>query len=172
MARVAKTETKIGTISAGQAARLLDLTHERLRQLAAEGFIPKAERGRYPLVGVVQGYIKFLNDEERRSARSKPDADLRAARQREVEMRNAEREARVIDYDDAVAFSSDFIRTAREVFAGVGEQATDDPAMAAIIDTHISGIISRAEQRFRAAHEAWRTGRDPFVMDADNDEDG
>ena len=41
-------------------AKLLDLTPRRVQQLAAEGAIPKAERGKYDLVGAVRGYIKHL----------------------------------------------------------------------------------------------------------------
>ncbi len=45
---------------AGTIAHLLMITDRRLRQLAQEGLVPKATRGRYPLVGCVQSYIKYL----------------------------------------------------------------------------------------------------------------
>jgi phage terminase Nu1 subunit (DNA packaging protein) len=41
-------------------ARLLDLTERRVQQLGREGVIPKAERGRYDLVGAVRGYVRYL----------------------------------------------------------------------------------------------------------------
>ncbi len=43
-------------------ARPLDLTERRVRQLSAEGVIPKAARGRYELVGAVQGYVRYLRE--------------------------------------------------------------------------------------------------------------
>ncbi len=43
-------------------AELLDLTPRRVYQLTTEGIIPKASRGRYELVPVVRGYIKYLRD--------------------------------------------------------------------------------------------------------------
>jgi len=43
-------------------SKLLMLTDRRVQQLAAEGHIPKGERGQYELVPVVQGYIKYLRD--------------------------------------------------------------------------------------------------------------
>lgn len=43
-------------------AKLLDLTPRRLQQLAAEGVLPKSERGRWPLIGCVQGYVKYLRE--------------------------------------------------------------------------------------------------------------
>lgn len=43
-------------------ARLLDLTERRVQQLSREGVIPKAERGRYELVGAVRGYVRYLRE--------------------------------------------------------------------------------------------------------------
>ena len=65
-------------IHAGRMARLLDLTHESLRQLAADGWFPKAVNGQHPPAPMVQGYIRFLQDDNRRNARSRPDAESQA----------------------------------------------------------------------------------------------
>jgi len=43
-------------------ARLLDLSERRVQQLVRDGVIPKAERGRYELVGAVRGYVRYLRD--------------------------------------------------------------------------------------------------------------
>lgn len=50
------------TISATEAALLLGLSTRWLRQLGAEGWIERTDRGRYSLVAVVHGYIRFLRD--------------------------------------------------------------------------------------------------------------
>jgi len=50
------------TQSAVVLARLLDISERRVRQLSAEGVIPKAARGRYEVVGAVRGYIRYLRD--------------------------------------------------------------------------------------------------------------
>lgn len=57
-----------GTHSALVISKLLDITPRRLQQLAKEGFIPKAARGKYPLIGAVQGYIRYLKAREKRNA--------------------------------------------------------------------------------------------------------
>ncbi len=41
-------------------AKIFNLTPRRIQQLAKEGIIPKAARGRYPLLGAVQGYVRYL----------------------------------------------------------------------------------------------------------------
>lgn len=43
-------------------AKLFNLTERRVQQLASDGVIPKAERGKYDLVASVRGYIAFLQD--------------------------------------------------------------------------------------------------------------
>lgn len=43
-------------------AKLFNLTERRVQQLASDGVIPKAERGKYDLVACVRGYIAFLQD--------------------------------------------------------------------------------------------------------------
>lgn len=48
--------------SAEVLAKLLDITERRVRQLSAEGIIPKVARGRYEMVGAVRGYIRYLRD--------------------------------------------------------------------------------------------------------------
>lgn len=50
------------TYPAKTIAKLFMLTERRIQQLAKEGIIPKAERGRYELAPAVQGYIRFLQE--------------------------------------------------------------------------------------------------------------
>jgi phage terminase Nu1 subunit (DNA packaging protein) len=58
-----KSEGKAAaTYPATVIAKLLLLTERRVQQLAGEGVIPKAERGRYALAPAVQGYVRYLKD--------------------------------------------------------------------------------------------------------------
>ena len=43
-------------------AKLLILTERQVQSLAKDGVLPKAERGRYVLVPVVQSYIRYLRE--------------------------------------------------------------------------------------------------------------
>ncbi len=58
------------TYSVGIIARLLVLTERQVQSLAAQGVLPKAERGRYELASVVQAYIRYL-----RGQKLLPDGD-------------------------------------------------------------------------------------------------
>lgn len=43
-------------------ARLFSLSERRIQQLAKQEVIPKAARGQYPLIGTIQGYVKYLQE--------------------------------------------------------------------------------------------------------------
>ena len=61
-------------------ARLLDLSERRVQQLSREGVIPKAERGRYDLVGAVRGYVAYLRDLAVKAQAGAPDFGVERAR--------------------------------------------------------------------------------------------
>ena len=92
-----------GTISLAVAAKLLMLTPQRVNQLVRQGFIPKAQRGRYTLVGAVQGYIRFLKDDERRSSTSSADAALKAIKAKRAALRLARDEGALVPLADALS---------------------------------------------------------------------
>ena len=70
---------------ASTLAKLFNLTERRVQQLAKEGVIPKAERGKYDLVGAVRGYVKYL--QERAEGRGVEPTDLHGERTRLLKAR-------------------------------------------------------------------------------------
>jgi phage terminase Nu1 subunit (DNA packaging protein) len=61
-------------------AKLLNLTPRRIRQLVAEGIIPRVERGKYDLIRSVRGYVKYL--QERAEGRGVEPSGLHEERMR------------------------------------------------------------------------------------------
>lgn len=55
-------DAKSPTVDVGTLARLFNLTAVRVQQLAKEGIIVKAERGRYDLWASIRAYIKYLQE--------------------------------------------------------------------------------------------------------------
>lgn len=53
-----------GTIAIAQLARLSGLTDRRLRELAAEGWIPRAVEGHYELAPAIQGLLRYYRERE------------------------------------------------------------------------------------------------------------
>lgn len=90
------SEPQHGLFPASVIANLLGITERRLQQLAVEGYIPKAERGMYPLVGSVQGYIRYLKELGGKQKRGNEHARLTRAQAIKIEMENARRRGELV----------------------------------------------------------------------------
>src|SRR6185369_16660872 len=72
-------------------AKLLMLDERRIQQLTKEGWIPRDERGKYSLIGSVQGYIRYLKEHTRENQRGTEHSRLARAQAIKVEMENFRR---------------------------------------------------------------------------------
>jgi phage terminase Nu1 subunit (DNA packaging protein) len=89
-------------------SRLLNITPARIRQLVAEGIIPRAERGKYDLIRCVRGYVKYL--QERAEGRGVEPSGLHDERMRLLSAQAEHRELEVaalrrslLPFDEVVA---------------------------------------------------------------------
>jgi hypothetical protein len=131
---------------------------ERVRQLTKEGWIEKQGKDQFYLVDVVQGYIRFRNDSDRRAQKSAADSRVRDARAREIELRNAVREGRLIEIDEAMAAVEQMIGLFRAETAGLPARVTRDLHFRKTIETAVNDILERvadiAAERGRAVAAA------------------
>jgi phage terminase Nu1 subunit (DNA packaging protein) len=143
-----------------QAARLIMKHPERVRQLARAGWIAhtgegrKGEQWHYRLLDVVQGYIRFRDDEDKRTAKSAAQSRITDARSREVELRNAQREGRLIELDEAVAAVEAIMGMLRQQLAGMPARVTRDLELRRTMETALHDILDHtadvATQRAQA----------------------
>ena len=97
-------QTSAGLITVEQAAALLMKSKERIRQLVVAGYIPRAGRDQYPLVGVVQGYIRFREDASQRAEPARAKADLDRTRAEYIRQRAEREEARLAPTAEVEAY--------------------------------------------------------------------
>lgn len=142
------------TITAEQAGALLMISQQRVRQLVRDGYIPRTARDAYPLVGVVQGYLRFLRDDERRSAKSASATNLNDARRQEIERRIAERDGELVDINEARQLYRELTGQIEKTLAALPGRAVKDPAMRQAIATQRDAIQSA----MRAKASQWRGG--------------
>lgn len=134
-----------GLITVEQAAALLMRSKERVRQLSAQGYIQKVGRDRYPLVSVVQGYLRFRDDVARRQAESPAESSLKIARAAEIEMRMAERRSQLVERADVDAAMDIMVGVLREEFDGFAANISSDPATRAEIDVHMQYVFNKID---------------------------
>lgn len=158
-----------GVITADQACKLLMLSNERIRQLVKSGYIQQESRGKYNLVGVVQGYIRFLKDEERRTTRVSSESRVRDARAQEIELRMAEKRRELVPLEDATAAFDLVVGKVKEEFSGLPARTTRDIPLRRKIEEEINGSLGRVAESLRASAEFLRTGGELPHSDTDND---
>lgn len=157
---------KAGVISTEQAARLLTISGERVRQLIKDGYIQRVDKGRVLLVAAVQGYIRFLREEDRRSSKS-------AAASRLVDIRSEEIQARMLERSDALVREAQQEALAIiDIYAGglradliaLGARVDVDIATRRKIEKEIDVAFGEAAKR--AADTLARRGKTSRAVDA------
>lgn len=83
------------------AAKLLEISAERLRQLRKEGYVEFPERGKTTLVSAVRGYIRFLKDAAAKETKTSASARTQDAKTRLLELQLQEKERELIPQEDA-----------------------------------------------------------------------
>ena len=160
--------SEAGTISLDVAAKLLMLTPQRVNQLVREGFIPKASHGRYTVVGVVQGYIRFLKDEERRTSKSSADSRLKDIKAKREELRLARDERELILLADALFAIDEVAGAVALEVNNVPARFTRDLDERERLQAEIDDALHKVADRVARSAAALTSGRD---ADPPEDED-
>ena len=148
-----------GLIAIGQAARLLMISDERVRQLQKQGYIPRVpKRGVVPLVGAVQGYLRYLKDEERQTSKSAAASRVTDARTREIELRIAERQRDLIPQEDARAVIGEMAAMLKAEFVGLPARVTRDLDLRRTLEQEVDASFARLAASAERARSALVTG--------------
>lgn len=166
---MAEEQAQSGTIPNQQAALLLMIGMDRIRQLQKAGHIPRSEKGRVPLVGAVQGYIRFLKDEERRATKTASESRVRDARAREIELRTAREEGELAPTEEGVAFVQEVIGTMVARLNGLPAQLTRDLDERRRIEAAIDGIREEVASLVEKLGPAYRGMSDAPAADAEDE---
>ncbi|MCX5513374.1 hypothetical protein C3941_00140 [Kaistia algarum] len=149
------------TLTVAQAARLLEVSETWVRRLRRDGYLPRLPDGRLPIVAAVQGYIRFLQDDERRASKSAATHRLQEAKAEEVRARIAQKYDELMPIEDAEAVLDDLLTTVRARLAGLPAKITSDPATHSRIKQEFHDALAEMTAASKAMVEALRTGA-PF----------
>ncbi len=143
------------------AGRLLQVTPERIRQLAKSGYIVIPRRGYTTIVSAVQGYIRFLK--ESASERTTNAALTRAqdARAREVELRIKREERELIPLDEAMLAMSMLCGLVSQQLTGLPARITRDKELRRTIETEVHGAQESIATALDKLSGYVREGGDP-----------
>ena len=97
----------------------------------------------------IAGYIKFQLASRRRSSEAVAEVGLRAARQREIEVRIAEREHRLIETEEAMAIVEEIVDTYQAEFGGLPARVTRDIPLRQKVEAEVDASLTRVSKLFR-----------------------
>ena len=141
----------LAAISTARVAKLLGVTPVRVRQLVTEGYIEKAGRDRIVIEVAVQGYLRFRNEADRRSSKSASASRVQDARAREIDLKVAEREGRLIDVVEHRDLFAECFGTLKAGLAGVPARLTRDMSFRRKIEQEIDDVLRQCADRFEQA---------------------
>lgn len=142
--------------SAKSAGELIDKSPQWVRHLIAEGFIVKDADGMVRDEDVFRGYIRWLTDEQRRASKVQAESRVRDARARELELRIAEREGRLIDINDMERVVDTFAGTLRASLSGLPARVTRDLVLRRTIEQAIDSILGELADYLRQERDRLR----------------
>jgi hypothetical protein len=156
-------------ITIKQAAALLMLTEQWVRDLGRKGYITGIERASVPLAAAVHGYIKWLKDEERRTSKTSAQSRVQQARAKEIELRIAKEEGRLIEADKVDAIVANAFGCLRSEFSGVAAATSRDKDVREKIESLINDASDRARRKFEESMAALQADGDILLEDEETE---
>lgn len=158
-----------GETTVEEGGQLIGTSGEWVRRLIIAGYIQRNERGNVTKEAVASGYVRFLQDEDRKSTKVAAESGLKQARQREVELRIAERERTVIDLAEHFAVVEELCGMFNASLNGLPARVTRDLPMRRKIEIDIDEIRRQIVVRSEQRSSELRAGRSVAAADPEDD---
>lgn len=152
-----------------QAGVVIMRSGEWVRKLSKEGWITKQSDGKFFLLDVVQGYIRYRDDAERRATKTAAANRISDARAREIELRVARREGQLIEIDDVLPVIDELVGLFRTELSGFGARVTRDLETRRVIDGAANDILSKISEAAVKKQSALAEGGAAVEAFADDD---
>jgi phage terminase Nu1 subunit (DNA packaging protein) len=154
-----------GTIAIDVAAKLLMVTPEWVRRLTKDGWITKTERGRYRVVDVVQGYIRFLKDEARRATKTASHTRLQEIRARKEELAVAQTERELIPLTEAMTLVDEVAGAVASRVNAIPARFTRNIEQRAALQREVDEALAEVADRIEKLGATFQSGRDDPAAD-------
>lgn len=149
------------TLSADQAATLLNRSRRWFFDRVKEGHIPKQSKGQYSLVSVVRGTVDYYEHLLTKQTKTQAASRVTEARAREVELRIAERERSLIPTEDAIEVVDMIIGAFRQEMDSLPAAYTRNIEDRKKLEALIDAAKNRLGETYANAKRTARTGENP-----------
>lgn len=155
-------------ITRDQAAELLGMEPGSVSRFTKEGWIKKSG-AKYQLRQVVDGYVSFLKDENRRGSQSASRNRVTDARAQEIELRIAQKGRQLIELTEATDALDVVVGKFRSEIEGLPARFTRDLEQREKLETEVNGILTRISKELGQQARALQTGELPDEAVAEDD---
>lgn len=128
-------------ISQDAVAHLLMCSREWVLKLTQQGALRKDVSGKYYLVQVVHDYLRWRDSEDRRVNKSAAQTRVSDARTRDLELRIAEREGRLVEFAEFIEMADMLCGVVRSELSGLAARVTRDLQVRRTIETAVNDIL-------------------------------
>ncbi len=142
--------SKAWSITRAQAVAVLGRSDRWFGKLKREGYWTPDARGRYDLRDVFAGLEAYYRDQEAAAAKRSATTCSTEARTREINLRVAHQEQKLVPIDDALAYVEEFAADVAAEVVGfadrVGDAADDAGQAADVASAFLAALAERGER--------------------------
>jgi len=146
-------------VTVSDAAALLKCSREYVEKLMRSGWFRRADRGVYRLAELINGYVDYIHDRDKRSEVSAAQSIVQQARAEEIRLRAAERAGRLVDVEELFYLANALAGMVRSRHVGAASRITRDLALRATIQTELDSIDAAIADELTALAARHRDGR-------------
>ncbi|WP_315705046.1 MULTISPECIES: hypothetical protein [unclassified Bradyrhizobium] len=148
-----------GECNSDTGSKLLMITPQWFNRLKRDGWIKSVGKNRYRIIDVVQGYIKYLQDENRRAQKSASASRVQDARAAQIEMQTARELRELVKVDDVLTWQGEILSTLCRELSGVPAASTRDLELRTEIQKQVNGALERSRRAFEEAWQLLQSGK-------------
>jgi len=144
-------------------AKAFGVSTARVSQLDRDGFISPVggRRGKYNWMDAVNGYIKFLRDENRQTSKSAAESRIRDAKAQDIEVRTAERLGKLVPLEVFEQMIDEIVGAVRTAFSGLAASCTRDLVLRRVIEREVNARLRQIAEDAMAKAIRLEAGRSP-----------
>lgn len=153
-------------VTIAELADVLNLTVQRVNQLAAEGIIEKTRHGHARFGSSVRRYIDYSVERatvKGRQGHGTSGERVKAERARKLKLENDVRERLLVPISDVLTALDMIVGPLKSDLAGVAARVTDDVILRRRIEDGIESALHDIADRFEKTGAAMKKGIDPFT---------
>lgn len=146
-------------ITTPEAETLLGVSRVWIMKLSKAGYIAQHSRGRWVLSEVVQGYVRFLRDEDRRSSKSSSASRMQDVKTQRLEMQMAAERRDLVPREEAQIVLDTAAAAIRGPVMAVAAKYTRQIADRRRLERLLADALGTAADTIEKRAQALATGR-------------